>query len=267
MFTDSHCHLSFPELIDTLPAIRQAMVAARVDRALCICTTLEEFPAVHSLATTYDNFWASVGVHPDNEGEGVSEPDVERLVQLGQLPRVVAVGETGLDYYRLGARTHADMAWQRERFRVHIRAARALQKPLIIHSRSAADDTLAILREEGEDGSAGCAGGVFHCFTESLAVARQALDLGFYISFSGIVTFKTAQDLRAVAAWVPQDRLLIETDSPYLAPTPFRGKVNNPSYLPYVAQQLAQLKGCSPETIGAQTSQNFTRLFPGAKHL
>ncbi len=260
MFTDSHCHLTFPELIDTLPAIRQAMAAARVDRALCICTTMEEFPAVHNLATTYDNFWASVGVHPDNEG--VSEPDVERLVQLGQLPRVVAVGETGLDYYRLGTRTHADMAWQRERFRVHIRAARALQKPLIIHSRSAAQDTLAILREEGEDGSAGCAGGVFHCFTESLAVARQALDLGFYISFSGIVTFKTAQDLRAVAAWVPQDRLLIETDSPYLAPTPFRGKVNNPSYLPYVAQQLAQIKGCSAETIGAQTSANFTRLFP-----
>lgn len=259
MFTDSHCHLSFPELIDTLPAIRQAMAAARVDRALCICTTMEEFPTVHNLATTYDNFWASVGVHPDNEG--VSEPDVERLVQLGQLPRVVAVGETGLDYYRLGTRTHADMAWQRERFRVHIRAARALQKPLIIHSRSAAEDTLAILREEGEDGSAGCVGGVFHCFTESLAVARQALDLGFYISFSGIVTFKTAQDLRTVAAWVPQDRLLIETDSPYLAPTPFRGKVNNPSYLPYVAQQLAQLKNCSPETIGMQTSENFTRLF------
>ncbi len=263
MFTDSHCHLTFPELVASLPAIRQAMHDAQVDRALCVCTTLEEFVEVHQLALQHDNFWATVGVHPDNEG--VTEPTLDDLLNRGRLPRVVAIGETGLDYYRLGERTHADMHWQRERFRTHIRAARALQKPLVIHTRSASEDTLAILREEGEDGSSGSAGGVFHCFTESEAVARQALDLGFYISFSGILTFKTAQDLRDVATWVPMDRLLIETDSPYLAPVPYRGKTNNPSYVPYVAKQLAALRGCSTEAIGEATSQNFERLFSGIR--
>ena len=204
-----------------------------------------------------------MGVHPDNEG--VTEPTLDDLLQRGQLPRVVAIGETGLDYYRLGDRTHADMHWQRERFRTHIRAARQLKKPLVIHTRSASEDTLAILREEGEDGSVGSAGGVFHCFTESQEVARQALELGFYISFSGILTFKTAQDLRDVAAWVPMDRLLIETDSPYLAPVPYRGKTNNPSYVPFVAKQLAALKECSVEAIAEATTQNFDRLFSGVK--
>jgi len=259
MFTDSHCHLTFPELVASLPAIRQSMADARVGRALCICTTLEEFPDVHHLATQYDNFWASVGVHPDNEG--VTEPTLDDLLKRGRLPRVVAIGETGLDYYRLGDRTLADMHWQRERFRTHIRAARQLQKPLVIHTRNASEDTLAILREEGENGSIGSAGGVFHCFTESKEVARAALDLGFYISFSGILTFKTAQDLRDVATWVPLDRLLIETDSPYLAPVPFRGKTNNPSYVPYVAQQLAVLRNCSADAIGETTTRNFFRLF------
>lgn len=263
MFTDSHCHLSFPELASNLPDIRAAMTAAQVDRALCICTTLEEFPQVHQLATGYDNFWASVGLHPDNEG--VTEPSLNDLLQLGALPKVVAIGETGLDYYRLGERTVADMHWQRERFRTHIRAARQLQKPLVIHTRSASDDTLAILREEGELGDSGCAGGVFHCFTESAMVAKAALDLGFYISFSGILTFKTAQDLREVAAWIPLDRLLIETDSPYLAPVPFRGKTNNPSYVPYVAQQLADLRGASVQEIGEATSHNFSQLFMRSK--
>jgi TatD DNase family protein len=263
MFTDSHCHLTFPELVASMHAIRQAMADAQVDRALCICTTLEEFNDVHQLALQYDNFWSSVGVHPDNEG--VIEPTLDDLLQRGQLPRVVAIGETGLDYYRLGDRTHADMHWQRERFRTHIRAARQLQKPLVIHTRSASDDTLAILREEGEDGSAGSAGGVFHCFTENEHVARQTLELGFYISFSGILTFKTAQDLRDVATWVPLDRLLIETDSPYLAPVPYRGKTNNPSYVPYVAKQLAALKNCSVEEIAEVTSRNFTRLFAGVQ--
>lgn len=262
MFTDSHCHLTFPELVASLPQIRQSMADSRVTRALCICTTLEEFPEVHQLALQYDNFWASVGVHPDNEG--VTEPTLDDLVQRGQLPRVVAIGETGLDYYRLGERSVADMHWQRERFRTHIRAAQQLRKPLVIHTRSASEDTLAILREEGEDGSPGSAGGVFHCFTESQEVARQALDLGFFISFSGILTFKTAQDLRDVASWVPLDRLLIETDSPYLAPVPFRGKTNNPSYVPLVAQQLAALRSCSVESIGETTSANFLRLFSGA---
>ena len=241
--------------------IRSAMDSARVSRALCICTTLEEFEDVHSLALEYDNFWSTVGVHPDNEG--VQEPSLQDLLDRGNLPRVVAIGETGLDYYRLNGRTLADMAWQRARFRTHIRAARSLKKPLVIHTRSASEDTLTILKEEGEDGSAGSAGGVFHCFTETAAVAEAALELGFYISFSGILTFKTAQDLRDVATWVPMDRLLIETDSPYLAPVPFRGKTNNPSYVPLVAQQIATLRGCSVDEVGAASSQNFTRLFAG----
>lgn len=263
MFVDSHCHLNFPELVSQLPQIRQAMQEAQVDRALCICTTMEEFADVHGLATTYDNFWATVGVHPDNEG--VTEPSVQDLVERAALPRVVAIGETGLDYYgmqdRKGGRSIADLEWQRERFRTHIRAARAAAKPLVIHTRSASQDTLAILREEGEDGSTNQAGGVFHCFTETAEVARAALDLGYYISFSGILTFKNAQDLRDVAAFVPMDRVLIETDSPYLAPVPYRGKTNNPSYVPFVARQIAELRGLPVEEVAAATSRNFERLF------
>jgi len=261
VFTDSHCHLTFPELATNITSIRAAMAAASVDRALCVCTTLEEFPAVHQLACDYDNFWASVGVHPDNEN--VEEPTVGGLVGFAQLPRVVAVGETGLDYYRLNGRSLDEMQWQRERFRVHIRAARQSEKPLIIHTRSASADTLAILREEGEDGSSGSAGGVFHCFTESMDVAKAALDLGFYISFSGILTFRSAQDIRDVARFVPFDRLLIETDSPYLAPAPHRGKTNDPSLVPLVAQQLATIKGCPVEELAAVTEANFVRLFAG----
>jgi TatD DNase family protein len=263
MFVDSHCHLSFPELAARLPEIRQAMQEAQVDRALCICTTLEEFEDVHALAMQYPNFWASVGVHPDNEG--VTEPMVEDLVERSGRPRVVAIGETGLDYYemdaRKGGRGIVDLHWQRDRFRTHIRAARQVGKPLVIHTRSASEDTLAILKEEGEDGSASAAGGVFHCFTETAEVARAALDLGFYISFSGIVTFKNAQDLRDVAAFVPQDRLLIETDSPYLAPVPYRGKTNNPSYVPYVAGELARVRQVPLDEIARVTSANFDRLF------
>jgi len=255
MYVDSHCHLSFPDLRQQLPEIRAAMAQAQVDRALCICTTLEEFPEVHELATSYDNFWASVGVHPDNEG--VAEPSLETLLALAEKPRVVALGETGLDYYRLNGRSIAEMEWQRERFRVHIRAARRTGLPLVIHTRSASDDTLAILQEEG----AGEVKGVFHCFTETEAVARAALDLGFHISFSGILTFRNAEDLRSVARFVPLDRCLIETDSPYLAPVPYRGKTNNPSYVPYVAAQIAALKGCSAEEVGRATSANFERLF------
>ena len=267
MFTDSHCHLNFPQLKAELPQIRQAMFDAQVDRALCICTTLEEFEEVHELALTYDNFWSSVGVHPDNED--VLEPTVNDLVQRSNLPKVVGIGETGLDYFRLGERTLADMAWQRERFRVHIRAARQVNKPLIIHTRNASIDTLAILKEEGEGGvctkSMAKATGVFHCFTETQAVAKAALDMGFYISFSGILTFKTAADLREVAQFVPLDRMLIETDSPYLAPVPYRGKTNNPSYVPYVAKLIAELKGQSLETIAQATSHNFETLFSGIK--
>ena len=268
MFTDSHCHLNFPELVEQLPAIRQAMAAAQVDRALCICTTLEEFDGVHGLALAYDNFWCSVGVHPDNEG--IAEPSVQDLLDRAALPRVVAIGETGLDYYgmedRKGGRSIADLEWQRERFRTHIRAARACAKPLVVHTRSAAADTLAILREEGEGGSGGAgnrAGGVFHCFTESAEVARAALDLGYYISFSGIITFKSAQALRDVVAFVPMDRLLIETDSPYLAPVPYRGKTNNPSYVPFVAQQVASVRGMALEDVAQASSRNFEALFTG----
>lgn len=264
MFVDSHCHLSFPELQADLPSIRAAMARERVDRALCICTTLEEFDTVHALAMGHDNFWCSAGVHPDNEG--VQEPSVDDLLALAARPRVVAIGETGLDYYRLGDRSIDDMAWQRERFRVHIRAARESRLPLIIHTRSASDDTLAILREEGagpEDGVTG----VFHCFTETRAVARQALELGFMISFSGILTFKNAAELREVASEVPLDRCLIETDSPYLAPAPHRGKTNNPSYVPLVAAQLAQIKSCSIEAVAEATSRNFERLFGPAVQL
>ena len=214
---------------------------------------------VHSFALATPRMWASAGVHPDNEG--VTEPTVDELIRLGSLPKVIAIGETGLDYYRLGERTVADMEWQRNRFRLHIQAARAVHKPLVVHTRSASDDTLAILREQGETGGAGCAGGVFHCFTEVEDVARAALDLGFYISFSGILTFKSAQSIRDVAKLVPMDRLLIETDSPYLAPVPYRGKTNNPSYVPFVAKALAELKGCDVEALAMATSKNFDVLF------
>jgi len=262
MFIDSHCHLSFPELRERLPEILQAMTDAQVSQALCICTTLEEFDDVHAL-TAQPRLWATVGVHPDNEG--VREPSLDDLLAGAARPKVVGIGETGLDYYRLEGRSLADMEWQRERFRTHIRAARQTDLPLVIHTRSASDDTLAILREEG-----GCAGptagspvarGVFHCFTETEAVARAALDLGFYISLSGILTFRNAAELRDVARFVPMDRLLIETDSPYLAPVPFRGKTNTPALVPWVARQLAELRGMAVEAVAQATSDNFHTLF------
>jgi TatD DNase family protein len=263
MYTDSHCHLNFPELMGQLDSIQQAMQAAQVTRALVICTTMEKFDEVHGLALAHDNMWATVGVHPDNEG--VREPSLQDLLDGAALPKVVAIGETGLDYYQMderkGGRTVADMAWQRERFRTHIRAARQAQLPMVIHTRQASDDTIAILQEEGECGDAHSAGGVFHCFTESMQVARAALDMGFYISLSGILTFKSAADLREVAKFVPDDRLLIETDSPYLAPVPHRGKLNNPSYVPLVAQLLGELRGCTSQAIGELTTSNFLRLF------
>jgi TatD DNase family protein len=255
MFVDSHCHLTFPELLGRIDSIRAEMAAASVDRALCICTTLEEFAPVHALATAHDNLWATVGVHPDNEG--VHEPAVADLVERAALPRVVAIGETGLDYYRLNGRTVAQMEWQRERFRVHIRAALACGRPLVVHTRAAGADTVALLKEEGGER----AGGVFHCFTETAEVARQALDLGFHVSFSGILTFRNAEDLRAVARMVPLDRCLIETDSPYLAPVPHRGKVNTPAWVPHVAAELARLKELPVEEVARATSRNFEVLF------
>lgn len=263
MYIDSHCHLNFPELASQLPEILHAMQTAQVHQAVVICTTLEEFGAVKRLAEQHPHLWATVGVHPDNEG--VREPSLQDLLTGASHAKVIAIGETGLDYYQMderkGGRTVAELEWQRERFRTHIRAARQVQLPLVIHTRSASDDTLAILKEEGEQGGPGAAGGVFHCFTETLDVARAALDLGFYISFSGILTFKSAADLRQVAQFVPEDRFLIETDSPYLAPVPHRGKTNNPSYVPFVAAQLAALRGCAAEDIARQTTANFHRLF------
>lgn len=245
--------------MQNIDTIRADMQQAQVTRALVISTSLERFHEVHALATTYDNFWATVGVHPDNDH--VQEPSLDDLLERAKLPRVVGIGETGLDYFRLEGRSVADMEWQRERFRTHIRAAQHTQLPLIIHTRSASDDTIRLLKEEGEDGSAGSAGGVFHCFTETAEVARAGLDLGFYISFSGILTFKNAQDLRDVAQFVPLERILIETDSPYLAPVPFRGKTNNPSYVPFVAQQIADIKGITVQAVAEATSRNFDQLF------
>lgn len=251
MFVDSHCHLDFPELAAELPALLAAMVEARVTHALCISVNLPDWPAVHALAIAHPNLHATVGVHPDYED--TPEPSVDDLVSLAAAPKIVAIGETGLDYYRLGG----DLAWQRERFRTHIRAARRAVKPLVIHTRAAAEDTLAIMRDEG----AGEAGGVMHCFTETWDVAQAALDLGFHISFSGIVTFKNAHTLHDVARRVPLDRMLIETDSPYLAPVPYRGKRNQPAYVPYVAHAIARLRGEPVETIARATTANFFRLF------
>lgn len=270
MFTDSHCHLSFPELRSQLPAVLDAMAVAQVNRALCICTTLEEFDEVHRLALDHANLWCTVGVHPDNEG--VQEPSLDDLLQRSQRSRVVGIGETGLDYYRLGERTVADMAWQRDRYRTHVEAGRQRDLPLVIHTRSASDDTLAILRESGGFGSGAEAGGraprsrgVFHCFTETREVARAALDLDFYISFSGIITFRNAVELRDVVRFVPLERTLIETDSPYLAPVPHRGKTNSPAFVPHVAAQVAELKGLSVEAVAEATSHNFEQLFSGIK--
>lgn len=255
MYVDSHCHLVFPDYAPRMDAVLAEMHAAGVHRALSICTTLEEFDAVQEQAALHPELWCSVGVHPDNEG--VREPALEDLLERARRDRVVAIGETGLDYYRLNGRDRADMAWQRDRFRVHIRAAKLTGLPLVIHTRSASDDTLAILREEG----GGEVRGVFHCFTETEAVARAALDLGFHISFSGILTFRNAQDLRDVATWVPLDRCLIETDSPYLAPVPHRGRTNTPAWVPHVAAELARLKGLDPEAVARATTLNFERLF------
>lgn len=251
MYIDSHCHLSFPDFANEEAGLLERMSTAQVEAALNVCVTLEEFPQVLALAERHPNIWASVGVHPDYQD--IDEPDVARLVALADHPKVVAIGETGLDYYRLSE----PLEWQRERFRTHIRAARATGKPLIIHTRAAADDTLRLMEEEG----AGAAGGVMHCFTESLAVAERALALGFHISLSGIVTFKSAHELHEVARQVPLDRLLIETDSPYLAPVPHRGKRNEPSLVPHVAAKIAALKGLEPAQIAHATTSNFLRLF------
>lgn len=255
MLVDSHCHLNFPELLANLPAIKQSMQDNQVSHALCISVTLPDFPQVLALAEENENFYASVGVHPDYED--IQEPTVEELINLANHPKVVAIGETGLDYFRLTG----DLEWQRTRFRTHIRAAIATGKPLVIHTRNSPEDTLRIMREE----NAQQVGGVMHCFTESLDVALEAIALGFYISFSGIVTFKNAHTIKEVAKHVPLDRILVETDSPYLAPTPYRGKTNQPSYVKHVAEEIANLRNISFNVLASATTENFFRLFKHAK--
>jgi len=254
MLVDSHCHLNFPELLANLPAIKQSMQANEVGHALCISVTLPDFPQVIALAETNANFFASVGVHPDYEN--IEEPTVAGLLALADHEKVVAIGETGLDYFRLTG----DLEWQRTRFRTHIQAAIQCGKPLVIHTRNAAADTLRIMREE----NAQKIGGVMHCFTESLEVALEAIELGFYISFSGIVTFKNAVAIKEVARQVPLNRMLIETDSPYLAPIPYRGKTNQPSYVKHVAEEIAKLRGISFEEVATTTTENFFQLFKHA---
>jgi len=254
LFVDSHCHINFPELAADLEGVVAAMRSDAVTHALCVSVNLETLPQVLSISERFANVFASVGVHPDDQGG--EEPDIRSLLTLAKHPRVVAIGETGLDYYRL----EGDMEWQRERFRRHIRAARECGKPLIIHTRGAAADTLRIMKEEN---AAEC-GGVMHCFTETQAVADAAIQMNFLISFSGIVTFKNALALKSVAREVPLERMLIETDSPYLAPVPYRGRTNQPAYVRFVAEEIARLKAISVEPVATATTANFFRLFKNA---
>jgi TatD DNase family protein len=251
VFVDSHCHINFDDFSDETDALIDRMAAAQVTHAMCISVTLPEWPSVVAMSDRYKNIYATAGVHPDYEN--IEEPTVAGLLERAAHPKVQAIGETGLDYYRLTG----DLSWQRERFRTHIRAARECNKPLVIHTRNASADTIAIMREE----RANEVGGVMHCFTESWDVASQAMDLGFYISFSGIVSFKSAKELQEVARKVPLERMLIETDSPYLAPMPHRGKRNEPAFVAHVAQAVAALREVDVATIGRATSQNFFGLF------
>jgi TatD DNase family protein len=251
LLVDSHCHLDFPDFLGREDELLAAMKTSGVGWALIAGVTLERFPGVLALIERFQNLYAGVGVHPDTQ-EG-READEETLIRLAEHPKVVAIGETGLDYYRL----EGDLEWQRDRFRTHIRAAKKTRKPLIIHTREAAADTLRILEEEG----AGEVGGVFHCFTEGRPVAEAALALGFYISISGIVTFKNAIKIKEVASFVPLDRLLVETDAPYLAPVPHRGKLNHPALVRHVAEEVARLRDISPSDLAEATTGNFFRLF------
>jgi TatD DNase family protein len=251
VFIDSHCHVNFPDLAGDYPAIAQRMASNKVSGALCVSVNLRDWDNMMQMVQAQPTLWGSVGVHPDYEDE--IEPTVSDLVTRSQHAKIVAIGETGLDYYRL----EGDLSWQRERFRIHIQAARQTGLPLIIHTRSASDDTIDILQQE----QAHTVGGVMHCFTESWEMAQASMALGFYISFSGIVTFKNARDLQETATKVPLDRLLIETDSPYLAPVPYRGKRNDPSLVVHVAEKIAELRGISVQEVAAASTENFYRLF------
>ena len=255
MFVDSHCHLDFPDLASRIDEVKDSMRDKGVERAVVISVNVPDYPAVKALALAHEEFWATVGVHPDVE----DGPDMDEdfLVAEAAHPKIIGIGETGLDYHWC----KGDLEWQRERFRRHIRTARRAGVPLVIHTREAADDTLAVMREAGAD----AAGGVMHCFTENWDVARAALDLGFYLSFSGILTFKNARQVQEVAARAPLDRILVETDSPYLAPVPYRGKQNEPAYTRFVAEYLATLRGLSYDEVAAMTTANFFRLFRKAR--
>ena len=251
MLIDSHCHIDFEEYAGRIPQILEDMARNQVTHALCVCVNLADFPRVLALAESHSQLFASVGVHPDQVED--ASPKVNDLVERARHAKIVAIGETGLDYYR----QNGDLEWQRARFRTHIRAARECGKPLIIHTREAGEDTLRIMREEG----ASQTGGVMHCFTETLELARAAIELNFYISFSGIVTFKNALAIKEVAKSVPLERMLIETDSPYLAPVPQRGKTNQPGWVRHVAEEIARLRGISLEAVAEATTANFFKLF------
>ncbi|EIJ41268.1 hydrolase, TatD family [Beggiatoa alba B18LD] len=255
MLVDSHCHLDLIEKMQPQTLIDNAQQAG-VSHFLCVAVDLHNIPNVVQLAEKYANVYASVGIHPNSERD--NEPDVEQLIKLADHPKVIAIGETGLDYYR----SEGDLSWQKQRFRTHIAAAKVTGKPLIIHCREARADTLQILREE----KAHEVGGILHCFVEDWDTARQAMDMNFYISFSGIVTFKTATDLKAVARQLPLDYMLIETDAPYLAPVPYRGKLNQPAYVKYVAEHIAELKGEPFAKVAQATTDNFFRLFQRQIH-
>lgn len=254
MLIDSHCHLDRLDLSAYQGQLSAALAHARkagVEHLLCVSIDLENWPSMVERVAPFAQVSVSVGVHPD--ARDVREPSVAELVQLAETPKVVAIGETGLDYFR----SEGDLEWQRARFRTHIRAAREAGKPLIIHSRQAKEDTLRILGEEGAER----VGGVMHCFAEDWDMAQRAIALGFYISFSGIVTFRNAESLREVAKRVPLERMLIETDSPYLAPVPHRGKPNEPAWVGLVAQCIAELRDLDLESVARATSDNYRRLF------
>jgi TatD DNase family protein len=257
MLVDSHCHLDRVDLTpyeNEFSRFIQETLESGVERMLCVSIDLESWPSMVSLVEDYPQVTLSVGVHPNDRDS--REPTANELVELSERPRVVAIGETGLDYYR----SEGDLDWQRERFRTHIQAAKSCAKPLIIHTRAAKEDTITIMTQQGADSI----GGVMHCFTEDWPMAERALEMGFFVSFSGIITFKNAADLREVVKQVPMESLLIETDSPYLAPVPHRGKSNQPKYLRQVAECVAEIKGLSVETVARQTKENFFRCFPAA---
>jgi TatD DNase family protein len=254
LLVDSHCHIDFPDFSEDLDRVLERAEENGVGYLLCVSVELDKFQRIKTLTEAHQHIFSSIGSHPNSDSLHTGgEPQVADLVEASRDRSVVAIGETGLDYFR----SNGDLGWQKERFRVHIQAAKKVQLPLIVHSRSARDDTIAILKEEGADEC----GGVMHCFTEDWEMACAALDLGFYISFSGIVTFRNALDLQAVARRVPGDRLLVETDAPYLAPTPMRGTRNEPAFVRYTADFLAKLRGETPERLAQQTTKNFFRLF------